>query len=103
MRVTNASQHFRCQRGAVVGLDLARYVDIVVPRIAAEARQAFRRSLLSARAAKNSDNRRSSELVPIDMDENESSEQTADADGLFWSQVTDVPELKDRPTLDIKL
>ena len=103
VRVTNASQHFRCQRGAVVGLDLARYVDIVVPRIAAEARQAFRRSLLSARAAKNSENRRSSELVPIDMDENESSEQTADADGLFWSQVTDVPELKGRPTLDIKL
>ena len=114
VRVTNASQHFRCQRGAVVGLDLARYVDIVVPRIAAEARQAFRRSLLSARAAKSTETRRSSGLDSgsngtesniSSLNDNESNglEQPADAEGLFWSQVTDVPELKDRPILDIKL
>ena len=114
VRVTNASQHFRCQRGAVVGLDLARYVDIVVPRIAAEARQAFRRCLLAARAARSSETRRSSGLDNgsngtesniSSLTENESNEleQRADAEDLFWSQVKDVPELKDRPVLDIKL
>jgi len=70
-------------------------------------------SLLSARAARKSENRRSSGLDALNgaesnissLSDNESKkpEQPADAEGLFWSQVTDVPELKDRPTLDITL
>mmetsp|Transcript_20648 Transcript_20648/g.25541 ORF Transcript_20648/g.25541 Transcript_20648/m.25541 type:complete len:343 (-) Transcript_20648:373-1401(-) len=38
VQVEEASQHFHCLNGAVIGLDLARYVDITLPRVVSECR-----------------------------------------------------------------
>lgn len=46
-------QHFQCIRGSIVGLDIARYIDIVVPRIALACEVAFATSVLGVRATKN--------------------------------------------------
>lgn len=50
---SGSSQHFNCAKGMVIGLDMARYIDILLPRLAHEASIAFATAMLGTAATRN--------------------------------------------------
>ena len=88
VHVEGTSQHIRSIQGAIVGLDIARYVDIVVPRIALGCQLAFAKAVLGLKV-------QDTETVEKNMIEAELAK--------VWTTKESVPLFDDRPVLTVKL
>lgn len=88
VHVEGTSQHIQSIQGAIVGLDIARYVDIVVPRIALGCQLAFAEAVLGLRV-------QDTETVDNSMIAAELSK--------VWTTKESVPLFDDRPVLTVKL
>ena len=88
VHVEGTSQHIQSIQGAIVGLDIARYVDIVVPRIALGCQLAFAKAVLGLKV-------QDTETVETSMIAAELSK--------VWTTKESVPLFDDRPVLTVKL